>query len=152
MEGRIGRGRMLSLAAVALCLAGVASAFALGAFQRRPYAEIRPDPATIAPAAGGSIAAGSNDHVSAARAPAGAGVTVPAQSWDHPAAPLAVCLKHDNAAGDPICADGGPASWPASFHPTPEHPTPMTVCFEDDKAPGKVICPGEREELALPLR
>jgi hypothetical protein len=39
-------------------------------------------------------------------------------------------LKHDDA-----------MPWPASFHPSPERPSFLTMCLKDDRALGDAICP-----------
>jgi hypothetical protein len=65
---------------------------------------------------------------------------------------MTVCLKHDGTPGSAICPGNEEASWPASFHPTPEHPTPMTTCIKDDGPGGGFICPGSRDQLSLQLR
>jgi hypothetical protein len=137
----------------AVGLVALATTLTLRAGRARSQdAQIGPDPANAAAHASAASAGAAAQVAASAQRSSGAGLSVPAQSWDRAAKPLHVCLKHDNAGGDEICADGGPTTWPAGFHPTPEHPTPMTVCFPDDNAPGKVICPGAREDLTAPLR
>jgi hypothetical protein len=154
MVGSSKRGLSIGVAVASVALAALATTFAVRAGRTRAQdSEIGPDPANATPHAPSASVAGATAQA-AASAPrsTGAGLSVPAQSWDRQAKPLHVCLKHDNSDGDEICADSGAATWPAGFHPTPEHPTPMTVCFPDDKAPGQFICPGAREDLSAPLR
>jgi hypothetical protein len=67
-----------------------------------------------------------------------------------PASPLAMRLKDDG--------ENPSAAWPPGFQPTPERPTPLTMCLKHDTVDGKPICPNANARdqrgnaLAMPLR